>query len=330
MFHGRLDHQTASGLKVLRSRIDNQRIPKSVLDETIVLATWNIRDFGKSRRTPAAIHYIAEILAQFDLIAITELRDNITDLKRVMDILGPYWRVVYSDFNTDAGGNRERIAFLYDERAVSFTGLAAEPDPPRKKDRKTGEYLPTLAWWRSPFMASFRAGNFDFILLAAHIRWGSGAAARLAPLQLLANWVDKRSREKHVIDKDFIILGDFNIPSVTSKLYAKITKKGLEMPRAFLNVANESLCSNLARNKRYDQILHNPKFTKSFTGRGGVLDFYQGNWRSLFPAERYPDMSKSKFTFQLSDHLPLWIEIDTWIDDERLNQVLNRSRRRSS
>ena len=36
------------------------------------------------RRTDAAIHYIAEILGQFDLIAIVELRDNLEDLGRAL------------------------------------------------------------------------------------------------------------------------------------------------------------------------------------------------------------------------------------------------------
>ena len=39
MFHGRLERQTAQGLKVLRQRIEKHRIPKSTLDETIILAT---------------------------------------------------------------------------------------------------------------------------------------------------------------------------------------------------------------------------------------------------------------------------------------------------
>ena len=98
------------------------------------------------------------------------------------------------------------------------------------------------------------------------------------------------------------------------------------MPRTFLDVANKQMCTNLDRKKRYDQILHSSKYTESFTGRGGVLDFYQANWRALFPQDKYPQMNKKKFTYQISDHLPLWIEINTWIDDEMLDQVLNPAR----
>lgn len=256
----------------------------------------------RRRRSPVAIHYIAEILSQFDLIAITEVRDDLTDLNRVIEILGPYWRVVFSDFNSDRAGNRERIAYLYDDRVVTFTGLAAEADPPRRKDRKTGEYMPTITWWRSPFMASFSSGNFDFILLTVHIRWGSGAAGRIPPLKELARWIDKRRKEKHVVDKDIIVMGDFNIPKVDDPLFEAITSKGLAIPEVLRGTDHGS---NPAGNMRYDQILHYRRHTSTFTDVGGVLDFYQNDWEALFPRARYPDMTKTLFTYQLSDHLPL-------------------------
>ncbi|MFQ5717770.1 MAG: endonuclease/exonuclease/phosphatase family protein, partial [Nitrospinales bacterium] len=191
MHHGKISKETAKGLRELRKRIDEANIPSSKLDETLNLATWNIREFGKKRRLKTSLHYIAEILGQFDLIAVTEVRDNLADLHETLGILGPYWRAVFSDYVVDSGGNRERVAYVYDKRMVVFTGLAAEADAPRKKDKKTGEYLPLFSWWRSPYIASFRAGNFDFVLIAVHIRWGSGKKARIQPLKLLAEWIDK-------------------------------------------------------------------------------------------------------------------------------------------
>ncbi|MCH7692480.1 MAG: endonuclease/exonuclease/phosphatase family protein [Proteobacteria bacterium] len=328
MFHGTPSPEVARGLKILRKRIGDAVIPPSKLDETLNLATWNIREFGRKRnnrrRSHAAIHYIAEILSQFDLIGITEVRDDLTDLGRVMDILGPYWRAVFSDFSADRAGNRERMAYLYDKRAVTFTGLAAEADPPRKKNRKTGKYEPVITWWRSPYMASFRAGNFDFILISVHIRWGDGAEARIPPLKALARWIDKRRREKHVVDKDIILMGDFNIPALDDPLFKAITSKGLTIADALRDLDRGS---NLARNKRYDQILHYRRHTKTIGDIGGILDFFDDDWRALFPKAEYPDMDKNAFTYQLSDHLPLWVQLDTWIDDEELDQIINRARR---
>lgn len=168
MNHGTVSASIAKGLLALRERIDAAKIPPSRLDESINIATWNIREFGKRRRRKAAIHYIAEILRQFDLIGVVELRDDLRDLGRVLEILGPEWRAVYSDMLPDQGGNHERIAYVYDRRAVRFNGLAAEANEPRY--RKGIEYLPRSSFWRAPYLATFRSGNFDFVALTAHIR----------------------------------------------------------------------------------------------------------------------------------------------------------------
>src|SRR5437016_2328204 len=157
MNHGDISPEIAQGLKVLQARIANAKIPSSKLDETLNIATWNIREFGKKERSEAAIHYIAEILGQFDLISIAELRDNLTDLGRVLEVLGPTWRVIYSDALRDSGGNNERVGFVYDKRAVAFSGFAATANPPREKVGNL--YLPKFDWWREPFMASFSAGS---------------------------------------------------------------------------------------------------------------------------------------------------------------------------
>jgi endonuclease/exonuclease/phosphatase family metal-dependent hydrolase len=314
MHHGPISQEIARGLQVLNQRIAAAQIPSSKLDETLNIATWNIREFGKKPRREASLHYIAQIIGQFDLVSLVEVRDNVSDLAKVLEYLGSYWKVVFSDYVTDAGGNRERLAFVYDQRAVTFTGLASQAQPPRSKSGS--EYVSELSWWRPPYIASFRAGSFDFILMATHVRWGDSEEQRLPELKLLADWVARRTREDYMGDKDVIVQGDFNIPAVNGPLYEAIASKGLRMPPALTGVTG----TDLAKNKRYDQILHLPTFTKSFTNKGGILDFYAGDYASLYPNE---PMTKHEFTFELSDHLPLWVQLDTDIEDERLDQILN-------
>lgn len=312
MNHGKVSTEIAKGLIELKKRIDAAKIPASKVDETLNIATWNIREFGKKKRTEAAVHYIAEILGQFDLIGIVELRDDLSDLNRVLQILGPYWKTVYSDMIPDPGGNRERIAYIYDKRTVTFTGLAAEANPPREK--KGSEYLNEISWWRSPYIASFRAGNFDFVVITAHIRWGENEKERLGELKMLADWVEMKSKEKFNEDKDILVMGDFNIPNIESDLFKAVVSKGLMIPEA---LSKKSFGTNLEKDKRYDQILHLPIYKNNFTNNGGVVDFYAGNIKPLFK-----DLDKSKFTYQMSDHLPLWIQINTDIEGELLNQII--------
>jgi len=117
MDHSILSANELAGLKLLRQRIQAADIPSSVLDETINVATWNIRHWGQKKRKRCSLHYIAEILHQFDLISVVELRRDIRELKYVLSLLGDYWDVVFSDYIADAGGNKERIAYVYDSRA---------------------------------------------------------------------------------------------------------------------------------------------------------------------------------------------------------------------
>ncbi len=316
MDHGSLTPEIAKGLSVLRKRITDTAIPVSELDQTLNLATWNIREFGKKPRSEAAIHYIAEILGQFDLIALAELRDKLGDLERVLKILGSYWKVVYSDYISDSPGNFERIGYLYDGRSVRFTGLAAEVDPERQKNKASGEYVASISWWRSPYIASFRAGHFDFVVITAHIRWGSSESDREQELAALAQWIDKKVKEQGWNDRDIILMGDFNIPSRSSKLYKAITSAGLKAPNALVEKDHGT---DLVQNKIYDQILHLPQYTNCFTNKGGVLDFYCKDHESLFPK-----LSKEDFTFQISDHLPLWIQVQVDTLDEKIDQIINQ------
>lgn len=313
MHHGALSKGIAKGLRVLRERIDAAEIPSSKLDETLNIATWNVRELGRKPRRKASLHYIAEVIGQFDLVSIVELRDDVSELAEVLGYLGPYWKVVYSDYLTDAGGNRERIAYVFDERAAVFTGLASNAVPPRRKSHD--EYLSAISWWRPPYMASFRAGSFDFVMLTAHVRWGKTEKGRIPELRELAAWVDKRVKDPAGGERDIIVAGDFNIPSDDSPLMAALCSKGLQLAPGLQGKHG----SNLAKDKRYDQILHDPRFVKSFTAHGGVLDFYQGDHASLYPGEK---LTKQQFTYELSDHLPLWIQVNTDTEAERLDQLI--------
>ena len=322
MHHGRVSPEIAQGLLGLKERIEASKIPPSKLDETINIAVWNIREFGRKRRTTAALHYIAEILNQFDLVALVELRDNLGDMAEVMTYLGASWQIVYSDWIDDNGGNKERTAFLFDRRSVIFNGLAAEIDAPRVK--KENEYLAAQSFWRAPYLCSFRSGNFDFLAIAMHARWGDGTEGRRTELQMLADWLDTRFKSKYVEDNDLLVLGDFNIPKIDDDLFKALTSSGLLIPKQLRKLKSGDAVvggSNLGTNARYDQILHRPTVPDHFCNTGGVLDFFidDAHIEELFPGKKY---TREKFTFQLSDHMPVWIQVNVDIDEFRFEQLM--------
>ena len=84
-------------------------IPARAADRLLV-ATWNIANFGAQERRDQDRALIAEIVSWFDLVAIQECRENFGDLFDLHQKLPISYRVIMSD----ASGNNERMAFLYD------------------------------------------------------------------------------------------------------------------------------------------------------------------------------------------------------------------------
>ena len=293
-------------------------MPPSILDETTNPATWNIRECGRRVRLPKSLHYIAEVIGRFDLVALTEVRRDLSDLLRAMELLPPLRGFVVSDYSSDRAANKERVAYVLDKRAAGFTGLAAEADPPRKRN-EPGRYVPSFTWRRAAHIASFLSGNFDLAVVTVHPRWGSGEEERLVPLKELAKWARKRSRDERGFDRGPLVAGDVNIPSRDSEPLRAARRHGLKLPRALAELRESEATTKLSRKAAYDQILRQASNPGRFTDHAGVLDFCSGDRRGLYPEIESP----RDFTYQMSDHLPLWIQLDTWIEDEQLDAVLS-------
>lgn len=307
MFHGELDIASAKVLRELQERIAALDLPPSELDESILVASWNIRAFGAARRHPLALHLVAEIIGQFDLVSIVELRENLDDLATVLGYLGPYWGAVYSDVTEDPGGNWERLAFVYDKRAVQFGGLAGSGIPPREKIG--AEYVSYESFWRAPYSAAFRSGNFDFVAIAAHLRWGSSTSARLQEIERFARWVDFKLQRDNRVDSDVVVFGDFN--TETPAMHAALQAWGLCMPDALTDIK-----TTLAGTKHYDHILHNPQFSKSFSNLGGVCRLFSEADAHWF------GVREDQLDDQLSDHFPIWAQVRVDTDAEKLDQLI--------
>jgi len=336
------------GLDLLREKLDNE-IPAKTLDRTMLLATWNIREFDSPAygpRTRDAMYYIAEIISHFDLVAVQEVRRDLTALRQLVDLLGWPWRYVLSDTTEGDAGNDERMAFLYDSRKIGFTGLAGEVVLPPIVTKVDGKRVvtPSEQVARTPYTVSFRCGWTSFQLATVHILWGDDAAdspPRVAEIRQVAKFLAARADDPIAERASglgaLVLLGDFNIFTADSQTMAALTEFGWEVPPELQTIPG----SNVAKNRRYDQIALRPDpHWFEATGRAGVFDFYQSVFRDvdeqLYEAEMGPAYittsrgnardaagKRTYFrtywrTFQMSDHLPMWIEIRTDYSPEYL------------
>ena len=291
-----------SELRLLQKRIRAAKIPKRT-KTSFRLLTWNIRNFH-GRKEDKAMAYIAKIIKNFDVIAIQEVKDDLGGIEKLQRILKKRYRFVFSD----PAGNGERLVFCYDSKKIQFTGLAAEIVMAPGQGKKTVK--PELEFERTPYMASFRTSNCNFILVTVHIYYGSGNAVkyRLDEIKNIAKFLEKRSTDTDSLDSDYIACGDFNIERVR----AKIRKKKKEDPLGELFDALQSKGliveddiknspSNLSKTRHFDQIAYHQydDSTISFV-KGGVIDFVGAVYQN-----------DPKVKYKLTDHLPMWAVFET-------------------
>jgi len=325
------DSRTASRLIDLKAKLGE--IPLRTIDN-LLLATWNIREFDSAKygeRTRESLLYIAEIVSRFDLVAVQEVREDLEALNRLRHYLGRWWRYILTDVTEGKPGNQERMAFLYDERKVSFGGLAGEVViPPIAMGRK--KYRPADQLARTPFIVGFRVGWFAFTICTTHILYGTKAAEdprRVEEIRLLAEFLAARAKEPFAWAPNMVLLGDFNIFSPKDKTMQALLDAGFDVPEGLRKHP-----SNAPRTKHYDQIAFiTTDVTDQLQGaKGGVLNYYgtvytdkderiyvgdmgaayrktsRGKARDAAGKRRY---YRDWRTYQMSDHLPMWVELST-------------------
>ena len=250
----------------LRKQLKAQ-IPEKTATQTLLLATWNIREFGENR-LPESAYYIAEIIDHFDIVVIQEVNSKeLGGLESVLAILGDNWSYVMSDGVEGSAGGNEAMAFVYNTNKVKFTGLAGEIVLPNDK------LMDGVQFARTPFMVSFRAGWFDFKLCTVHIYYGSDTVdgiyqRRLKEIRTVSDFLLKRQDSD---DVSYILLGDFNIPDTKGEYFNALveerykTKGGAEKSKDKFYIPEEIRRhpTDLGHVNHYDQIAFSLKLERN-------------------------------------------------------------------
>jgi endonuclease/exonuclease/phosphatase family metal-dependent hydrolase len=305
----------------LRRRIHASGLPGKLVDQNLLIGTWNIKRFGdiydewqenpgSPKRNRRAMAYIAEIVRRLDVIAIQEVGRDTSGLRLLLDeFLGPDWGVILSDVSAGAPGNDERLTFVYDQRRVQPSGLAGEIVLP---PTEAGDPVEQFA--RSPYIVGFRSCGQQFALLTAHIKYGAVPEDRLPELQALAGFVAKEIRDRTEAggeEANLIVLGDFNIDRrLDNPLFQAFASTGLVVPRQLLHLKT----TYGTEPKYYDQIAwFMGELDLLYSERAGVIDFT----RAVFP-----ELSVARMAYRVSDHFPLWAEFTVDRSKEAMAETL--------
>lgn len=367
-----------TGLKRIRDKATRQRCSERLLairktlrplrdkksDSSLLLATWNIRDFDSNKfkfgpRLPETFYYLAEMISAFDLVALQEVNRDLAPLRKLMKILGREWDYIVTDVTEGRGGNQERMAFVFNTEKVWFRKIAGEivlPDGQlivSTSTKKDDDGNPVVTekkqqFARSPFLVAFQSGWFKFSLCTVHIYFGKSSGEqlkrRIAEIKELMAFFAKRQDDdnKQTTDnlgnvENYVLLGDFNVVSPEHKTMQALKSEGFKVPAAIdgKNVRDDE-------DHFYDQIAVRVKDPRFKVVGGGMLDMFKDVFRDTAADQnlyaphvpkkdpeknpRYKAKSaaaryKKWRTWQMSDHKPLWIEIDTDFSDHYLKEI---------
>lgn len=354
--------------RLLAIRKSLEPIRKRRSDSSLLLATWNIRDFDSNKfkwgpRLPETFYYLAEMISCFDLVAVQEVNRDLSALEKLMNILGREWDYIATDTTEGFGGNDERMAFIYNTEKVWFRKIAGEvvlPDGQLVVSRKKvkppegqPDVEPTTVemkqqFARSPFLVAFQSGWFRFSLCTVHIYYGKDSGEelkrRIAEIEKLVEFFAKRQDSEAKAERDalgalenYILLGDFNVVSPEHKTMAALTSHGFTVPAA---IDGKKVRKDGAH--FYDQIAVRVKDPRFRVVAGGMIDMFQDVFRDgpedmALYAKHIPNKDPEKTgkfrattpealyrkwrTWQMSDHSPLWIEIETDFADSYLKDI---------
>lgn len=349
--------RTVANLLKLKKQLVKE-IPSKDLDKNLLLATWNIRDLGKNgakhgNRNLEDLFYIAEIISNFDLIAVQEVND-LQEWETIMDILGKDWDYIATDVSEFAdGGNGERMTFVFDKRKVWFKNIAGEivlsctkliSENIELEEGSTMKYERQFA--RTPFIVSFQSGWFRFDLCTVHIYFGAESGEklkrRIKEIDSIAKEIGDRATFSFKEKKQAVILlGDFNIVHPEHDTMKALKKYKFDIP------ANIQKPTNIKGTKYYDQIAIRSRDSKLIdylnapgqNPTSGIFELFDvvmnsADWPSYKLEMSQTTEGKNKSTdaeikdyfeewktYHLSDHKPMWVRIPIDMSGDYLNSL---------
>ena len=263
-------------------------------NSTIRIASFNIQVFGNTKAgKPPVIRTLAEIVRQFDVVAIQEVRSKNDYLipnfvKRINQpgdrgqpgrhydhVIGP--RLGYTS-------SKEQYAFIFDTDRV-------EIDP--HSVYTVGD--PDGLMHREPLVATFRTRGvepqlaFTFTLVNVHIDPDQVSEE----VDAMAD-VYRAVRRSSQGEDDIILLGDFSTDDRNLYRLGKI---------AGIYPLVVGTWTNTRQDKQFDNlIIHRPSTTE-YMGRWGVFDVVR-RWNLT-----------EQQALQISDHFPIWAEFSIYERD---------------
>ena len=261
--------------------------------KTAKIAAFNIQIFGKTKSDKTDVMTVlTKIVREFDVVLIQEIRDATEQtipnfIEKINQIEGATYSFIQSP-RLGRTTSKEAYAYLYNSETVQFI--------------QGSDYVyndTNDVFEREPYIASFKIGNFDFVLAGIHTK-PEDAYNEIGNLTSIV-WSIQTAKPN---EKDIIIMGDFNADG---------------------SYFNEDDTSNLFKASEYNWIITNDIDTTVKTDytydRIVVLDTtlnheYDAGTAQAFYFDQAYGLNNQTFVEEISDHYPVFAQYKTNLEDD--------------
>jgi endonuclease/exonuclease/phosphatase family metal-dependent hydrolase len=247
--------------------------------ESLKILTWNLYNFGKSK-SDEEIEYIAKTIKNYDVVAIQEIATSpagaqgVAALADALNRTGAKWDYSLSDPTEGAG--TERYAFLWKTSKAKLKKAWLEVKLASSLDRE-------------PYCARFETAKSGESFMIVNFHAVPSSKNPEKEIEQLTFFTPTYKRDK------ILIMGDFNI-SEKHACYDGLKKQGYE---SAIQNQKTSLRLKTAQDgellsQEYDNILYEKKYFE--LKKADVIHFYR-------------DFEDLKAARNISDHIPVWVEV---------------------
>lgn len=271
---------------------------QSAAPQDISIASFNTLHLGWG--SDKNFEIIASILSRFDLVALQEVMKEeavatlVSQLESIPSSSGGsslQWDYIVSD-KLGTTKYKESYAFIWKSDRISLI-----PNSAFVHSDENDEFI------REPYVASFKAGNIDFMLISAHFVFGDKLKERQDEARAMAEVYSKlQQADSH--ENDLILLGDFNLPPTDVGWQDLKDLTGIAW---VLNPPSLTTVGKTGMSSLYDNIWFQTQFTPEFAGTGGSYEYMHDFFET--------DVFESARQF-VSDHVPVYAVFRTNVGDD--------------
>ncbi|HHH30923.1 MAG TPA: hypothetical protein ENK57_21615, partial [Polyangiaceae bacterium] len=230
---------------------------------------------------------LACVVSHFDLVGLVEIDDpqGLLDLELELEALtAEGWSSHVSPWSVGNQNGTEFYGYVWRDAEVTMTGALGFYDD-LADDLK-----------REPYAANFQMGSFDLTLVVFHLQYGSSISTRRGEAEHLLDVYDY-FQNLNGTEQDVLIGGDFNLPA-DDDAYTLIDFRDVDF---ITDPEQKTTIGPMGLSNSFDNIFY-PNAHTTERLDSGAHDFTMGNYLLVGDT--------------VSDHLPVWLSVDTSSDDD--------------